>query len=164
MMKNIIFTFLFIMIALCSFCYAEEAVSSAELINNAGQYDGKEVIYKGEVIGDVMMRGESAWVNVSDGANAIGIWVDKNLAKDIVYTGSYRYKGDIVEARGVFHRACVEHGGDLDIHAGSLRKVGNGMVIDKTTDTAKKKAAFILLGLTGLIMILSRLKKIRRLG
>lgn len=163
-MKNIIFTFLFIVAAFCCFCYAEEAVSSAELINNAKQYDGKVVIYKGEVIGDLMMRGEFAWVNVSDGVNAIGIWANKDLVKGIVYTGSYKSKGDRVEVKGVFHRACLEHGGDLDIHADLLRKTDNGVIIGKTIDMAKKKAAFILLGLTGLIMILSRLKKIRRLG
>jgi len=166
-MRNIIFIFLFIIISFSSFCficYAEEAVVSSELINNARQYDGKIVIYKGEVIGDVMIRGEFAWINVSDGINTIGIWSKKDLVKDILYTGKYKSKGDIIEVKGVFHRACLEHGGDLDIHAEELRKIDNGIATEEKTDIAKRNKAFLLLLITALVIILSQLKRIRRLG
>ena len=55
-------------------CYAQTP-TSLELINNAKQYDGKTVNYKGEVIGEVMVRGDYAWLHVNDGTIAIGIWV-----------------------------------------------------------------------------------------
>lgn len=95
-------------------------VKSDDLINNAREYDKKEVVYSGEVIGDIMQRGEYAWINVYDGSNSIGIWITYDEAKKIKYTGSYRYKGDIVEVTGIFNRACPEHGGDFDIHAKSM--------------------------------------------
>ena len=38
-------------------CYAQPLVSSVELIEKAKELDGKEVIYEGEVIGEVMTRG-----------------------------------------------------------------------------------------------------------
>jgi hypothetical protein len=95
-------------------------VKSDDLINNAKEYDKKEVVYSGEVIGDIMQRGEYAWINVYDGSNSIGIWITYDEAKKIKYTGSYRYKGDIVEVTGIFNRACPEHGGDFDIHAKSM--------------------------------------------
>jgi hypothetical protein len=74
-------------------CYAQQ-ISSTELINNAGEYDGKSVVYVGEAVGDVMVRGDFVWVNVNDGKNAIGVWMSKELAKEIRFTGSYHSKGD----------------------------------------------------------------------
>jgi len=44
-----------------------QSLSSSELIRNAKEYDGKLIVYSGEVIGDVMLRGEFAWVNINDG-------------------------------------------------------------------------------------------------
>jgi len=81
------------------------------------------VVYEGEVIGDVMGRGEYAWINVHDGQNAIGVWIDKALTKDILYTGSYQGRGDWLEISGTFQRACNLHGGDLDIHAQAIKKL-----------------------------------------
>ena len=142
---------------LVSNCHAEEAVSSTELINNAKEYDGKVVLYKGEVIGDIMARKGFAWMNVNDGVNAIGIWTNKDLAKDILYTGGYKSRGDIVEVKGVFHRACLEHGGDLDIHIDELRKINSGMVIRERLDIAKRKVAFVLLAILCIVVILSNI-------
>ncbi|MDD5194856.1 MAG: DNA-binding protein [Candidatus Omnitrophica bacterium] len=111
--------------SLFTFAYGQ-TVTSTELINNAKLYDGKTVSYSGEVIGDVMVRKEYAWVNINDGKNAIGIWMPKGLADNISYTGSYNANGDYVEISGIFRRSCIEHGGDLDIHASSLTKIRSG--------------------------------------
>lgn len=138
-------------------CFAQ-SISSTELINNAKLYDGKIVIYAGEVIGDIMARGEYAWVNVNDGQNAIGIWLDKNLTKDISYTGSYRFKGDWLEISGVFQRACLGHGGDLDIHAQAIRKVRQGRPVIERLNINKRNSVFVLLGLLCLVWILKQLK------
>jgi len=144
-------------------CFAAP-ISSKELIQNAREYDGKTVVYKGEVIGDIMTRKGFVWINVNDGVNAIGIWSKKDLAKDILYTGGYKSRGDTVEVKGIFHRACLEHGGDLDIHIEELNKINSGMVIGEKINIIKRNSAFVLLGVLGLAMILSqlKLKKIRR--
>jgi hypothetical protein len=142
---------------LSTVCFAQ-SISSTELINNAKFYDGKIVVYAGEVIGDVMVRGEYAWININDGENALGIWVNKNLAKDIIYAGSYKSKGDWVEVTGVFQRACPQHGGDLDIHAQATRKINSGRGISERLNPAKKNLALILLGVLSLVWILRRLK------
>ena len=121
-------------IAVLSYCLlsglievaSAQSVSSTELIQNAAQYDGKGIIYEGEVIGEVMKRNSGAWVNVSDGYNTIGVWVPHDLAAKIKYIGGYKVKGDIVQIRGLFNYACSVHGGDLDIHAESLRIVKSG--------------------------------------
>jgi len=139
-------------------CFAQP-ISSTELINNAKLYDGKIVTYEGEVIGDIMVRGDYAWINVNDGKNAIGIWMDKNLAKDILYTGSYKSKGDWLEITGVFQRACLQHGGDLDIHAQAIRKVRQGRQISEKLNMSKRNLAFVLLGVLCLVWILKQLKR-----
>ncbi len=143
---------------LATLLYAQPA-SSTGLINNAKQYDGKIVAYEGEVIGDVMVRGEYAWINVNDGQNAIGIWINKSLTKDILYTGSYKSKGDWVEVTGTFQRACIQHGGDLDIHAQAIRKLKAGRETLERLNISKRNQAFVLLGILCLVWILRLLKR-----
>jgi len=136
-----------------------QPISSSELIKNAKDYDGKTVLYGGEVIGDIMRRGDFAWINVNDGQNAIGVWIDASMLKEITYTGSYRSKGDVVDIAGEFHRACPEHGGDLDIHARALqKKIDGGMIVQKFNPD-KRNLIIILLGLLATLWILSLLKR-----
>lgn len=159
-MKKLSLVILFLVFSVPAFdCYAQP-ISSAELINNAKLYDGKVVNYEGEVIGDIMKRGDYAWINVNDGKNAIGIWINSGLVKDISYTGSYKSVGDGIEVTGVFRRVCPEHGGDLDIHAQSLRKTGAGRYLQEKVNVDKRNQLFIFLGIIGLIWIskLLRLK------
>ncbi|MFA5008414.1 MAG: DNA-binding protein [Candidatus Omnitrophota bacterium] len=138
-------------------CYSQ--VSSSDLINNAKQYDGKEIVYSGEVIGDVMVRGNFAWINVNDTKNAIGIWLPRNLAKEISITGSYEAKGDIVEVKGKFNRVCIEHGGDLDVHAYMLNVIKKGKNVDEVISPRKIKVAiaFLIICLTLAVIYFIRL-------
>lgn len=139
-------------------CFAQ-VFSSTELINNAKLYDGKIVSYEGEVIGDVMVRKENAWANINDGVNAIGVWINASLVKNITYEGSYKSVGDRVEVSGIFHRACLEHGGDLDIHALTLRKINLGRLKQERVNPDKRNQAFILFGVLISVWILSLLKR-----
>jgi len=135
-----------------------QPVSSTELIKNSRLYDGKVVVYTGEVIGDVMARGEYAWINVNDGADAIGVWTPLSLSSQIMNRGSYKSLGDWVEVTGVFHRSCGQHGGDLDIHAQFLRKVSAGGRTFERLNAGKKNLVFILAGVLCLVLILQLLK------
>ncbi|MFH1190705.1 MAG: DNA-binding protein [Candidatus Omnitrophota bacterium] len=135
-----------------------QSVSSSELINNAKQYDGKLVTYSGEVIGDVMPRGEFAWVNINDGQYALGVWMGAALSKEIKFTGSYKSRGDNLEIVGIFHRACLEHGGDLDIHAHSLGEIVRGRIIKEKLNSDKVSLSLVLLGALFLIWILTLFK------
>lgn len=138
----------------CFPCYAK-ALSSAELIKDAKQYNGKNVTYRGEVVGDVMIRGEYAWLSVNDGSNAIGIWIKKELLNDIAYVGSYKAKGDLIEVTGKFNRSCVGHGGDLDIHAQSITKINSGSNISHAVSI---RAINFALGLFFIVVLASLLK------
>jgi hypothetical protein len=85
--------------------------------------------------------------------------VENSLLKDIAYTGAYKSKGDWLEITGVFHRACPEHGGDLDIHAQGIRKINNGCAITHKLNIDKRNLAVALLGILGITWILTRLIK-----
>ena len=135
------------------------AAPSNELIYNAAQHDYEPVTYEGEVIGDIMKRGDHAWINVHDGRNAIGVWIKTSLVKDIVYTGGYKFQGDRIEITGVFHRACIEHGGDLDIHAHAVRTIVPGRKVVETLDRDKRNCAIILLGILAAIWMSGAFKR-----
>ena len=107
-----------------------QSVSSSELIDQAKDYDGKTVIYEGEVIGDILYRGEFAWLAVFDGSNTIGCYVSAEQAQQISVVGGYGKRWDTVRVEGVFHRACAEHGGDLDIHAETVTVLAAGNIVE----------------------------------
>ena len=145
----------FLLLGLClalnisnSNCYAQ-TVSSSDLLSNTKAYDGEIVTYQGEVIGDVMIRQDYAWLHVNDGAIALGIWANRKMVQDILYTGNYHKKGDIVEVTGIFHRSCLEHGGDLDIHASEIKKILSG---GSDPHPLSRKKAY--LGIFSLVLVL----------
>lgn len=160
-MKKKIYIFLVMPFAIChllyAICYAQ-SISSRELIENAKTYDAKTISYQGEVIGEVMCRGDYCWVNLNDGKNAIGIWLPKTSASIINYKGSYKAEGDWLEVTGIFNRACREHSGDLDIHAINIRKVKEGNALQEQINLKKRNLSLILLGILCIILILKRLK------
>jgi len=158
-LKTYIFVIIIFITSLSAFELCAQTVSSTELINNAKSYDGKTVGFTGEVIGDVMARGDFAWINVNDGYNAVGIWIEKKLSQEISYTGSFKTKGDKISVEGVFQRACPEHGGDFDIHAVALKKISSGRQTAEGLNISKRNFALILFGVLCLIIILSRLKR-----
>ena len=138
---------------LSAVCFAQQAVSSSELIEHARELDGREVTYQGEVIGEVMNRGDNSWVNLNDGENAIGIWLDNNLLGIISFCGSYQAIGDWLEVRGVFNRACKMHGADLDIHAINVKKTREGKAVRHRLPPAKQKLAITLSGVLLCLLI-----------
>ncbi len=114
-----------------------QVVSGAELINNARQYEGKTISYRGEVVGDMMLRGDYAWVNLNDGSAAVGVWARKADLGGVRFLGGHQVRGDIVEVRGVFNRSCLEHGGDLDIHAREIKIITPGVCLLQVPDKSK---------------------------
>lgn len=141
-MKKIIFLILVLLIL--PVAYAAPVVSSEELFKEAEKYDGKTVIYKGEVIGDIMVREEFAWINVRDKSGAIGVFCPKEMVGEIKHEGGYWFTGDTVSVWGTFHRSCPEHGGDTDIHAEKITIIQEGRAISHPLDAGKVKASIIL--------------------
>jgi len=131
-----------------------QAVSASDLINDAAAYNGQIILFEGEVIGDIMVRREHAWINLNDADAAIGIWAEKGLIEGITHTGGYNSKGDWVRVYGIFSRACGEHSGELDIHAKSIKILNAGRVFEERLNLEKRNIALVLLGALCLVVIL----------
>lgn len=117
---------LIITMSITSVVNASTTIKINDLIENTSSWNGKKVTVSGEAIGEIMERGEYAWINISDGTNAIGVWIKLEDAKKITRFGDYKNIGDTVEITGIFYRACTEHGGDVDIHCSDIQIVKKG--------------------------------------
>jgi len=146
---------------LCPVCALAEptAVTSTDMIDQAGALDGQTVTFSGEVIGDIMRRGDYTWINVSDGSNAIGIWIPTDGLGDVQTAGRYADHGDEVRITGIFHRACREHGGDLDIHATQLALLSKGFETTHAVEPIRVVLAAILTLAAVGVLIKTLLKK-----
>lgn len=118
-------------------------VTIRELVENAENYDGQEVVIEGEVIGDLMIRGDEAWLTVNDDPYSvrslveggdfaglsnysIGVRLPREETEGIRVLGSYKNHGDRVRVRGIFHRVDHASGGDMDIEGISLEVIKPG--------------------------------------
>jgi len=119
-----------VVLLLLLFVPSARAESVKELIEEPARFDGKQVSFEGEVIG-VMVRGDQAWVNIFDRGASIGVWTRAEDAKGISFVGDYTHRGDIVKGVGIYHVACLEHGGDTDIHASSFLVSEKGRPIER---------------------------------
>ncbi|MDO8886846.1 hypothetical protein [Candidatus Oleimmundimicrobium sp.] len=131
-------------------------ISSQELVENDHFYDGKTVTFQGEAIGDVMVRGDYAWIHLNDdpyaespsklaGYNSgMAVWCKADNAAYINFVGNYKNKGDIVEITGVFNKSCAKHSGDMDIHASYIKIIKPGYPIEHKFQTNKLWWAVIL--------------------
>ena len=120
---------------------AADVTTVNELVDRSLQWNGKTVTIEGEAIGEMLPRGDFAWVNVNDGTNAIGVWMPLADAKMIGVYGDYHHTGDTLRVTGTFSRDCAEHGGDVDIHSVSVRLVKAGGEVEHPVSGGKKAAA-----------------------
>lgn len=118
------------------------APASGDLIEHPKTWDGQIIPFKGEAIGEAMLRGTYAWIHVNDDAyylknveegaglggynSGMAIYLPSDLAEKIGTFGDYKHEGDIVEVLGTFNAACSQHGGDMDIHATRLAVIAPG--------------------------------------
>jgi len=155
--KSLLVLVIFLLLAQISF-----ALTVSELIENAKQYDGEEIVIKGEAIGDIMKRGKNGWVNISDGNNAIGIWAPMPILNQITFLGSYKHKGDQVKVTGTFKEASEKHGGDMCIDAYDLTVTNVGAKTEHPFEQWKLVVIFILFGLLIVLLVLRYRALIRK--
>ncbi len=135
-----------------------KATSIMGLLENSDAFDGKIVTVRGEVIG-VLVKGDHAWVNILENGYAIGVWCTAEDAEKISVVGDYTHIGDTIEVTGVFHRACPDHGGDLDIHAETLTLISPGHEIPRSLSPFLTALGLILLVTGILVTVFVRVKK-----
>jgi len=136
-------------------------VNSASLVENANAWNGHVITFKGEAIGETMVRGKMAWIHLNDdaymwknleeGAKLDGynsghaVWISADLAMKIRFFGDFKHEGDVVKIVGTFNAACPQHGGDMDIHASTLQIVRVGHPVHHVINTPRAIIAGVLL-------------------
>jgi len=130
-------------------CYGQTV---SALVNNPDLFDGKTVIVKGELVGDIIEGKDGFWVNLLDSGVAIGIYLPYSEKGKIKFLGKYDVTGDFVKIKGVFHKRCIEHAGDTDIHSVSMEVISQGMKKEEEIPVEKIIFAFSL-GIVGLAAI-----------
>lgn len=155
------------------------AIDSGTLIDKSDLFDGRMVTYRGEVVGDVMVRSDGIWLNINDdpysrqgerfhlaGYNrGQSVLAPKTAAKTVKYAGNYVQRGDTVEVTGIFHKAASKYGGEMMIEAKSVTLVKRGFPLVHIISRRRAVLAVvwmaIAVGLFGLLRM-DRLK--RRVG
>jgi len=117
------------------------------LIEHAPTRDQQTITIEAEAIGEVLERGDHAWINVNDGSNAIGIYMTADQSKIVKTFGDYFNTGDKLRITGVFYRACIEHGGEMDIHATSVTVIRSGQTSSHPISPLEFAVTVILLSL-----------------
>jgi len=136
-------------------------VNSASLVENANAWNGRVITFKGEVIGEAMVRGKMVWIHLNDDAymwknieeeakldgynSGHAVWISSDLAMGIRFFGDFKHEGDVVKIAGMFHAACPQHGGDMDIHASTLEIVRVGHSVHHVFNTSRAITAAVLL-------------------
>ena len=156
-----------------------EEVSSATLVEEAKNWNGRKVIFTGEAVGESMVRGLKCWIHINDDAymwknieegaklggynSGQAIWVDAGLAGKITYYGNYLNEGDIVKVTGTFNSVCRDHGGDMDIHADTLEIVRIGHPVKHIANFKRAWLGLVLLGLAGVLFWIRGIARRRRI-
>ena len=138
---------------------SDNPVSINDLIENMAKYDNKAITLSGEAIGECLERDNGDWINISDGGNAIGVWMSKSDAAQIRVFGDYKHTGDMVTVTGTFYQACPTHGGEPDIHCTRLVVTTEGIGRSEDTSTVKVLAAAAAVALV-LTLLLTYHKKV----
>lgn len=129
------------------------------LISDSELYDGQTITLSGETLLSGLKQGNMRWININDGSNAIGLFMDLHAYEKINWYGRYGVVGDQVLVTGTFNRACREHGGDMDIHVSTLEVTKTGYKKSVSIGTTKMYLAVLLTGLTLMLLALYSVSK-----
>ncbi len=111
--------------------------------------DGREVVYVGEVVGDVLRRDGGAWVQVNDDAYALdvgpfgphrerrgfssglSVWLPDGLHEQLGAPGRHGRRGDVISVRGVLLRTDPADGGGITVRAETLEVLAPSIAVDE---------------------------------
>jgi hypothetical protein len=99
---------------------------------------GRDVVYVGEIVGDVLRRDGGAWVQMNDDAYALelgpfgahretrgfssglAVWLPDGLHEQLGAPGRHGRRGDVVRVEGTLLRADPSDGGGITVRAATL--------------------------------------------
>jgi hypothetical protein len=160
--KLIIFT-CFVVLILVSFynsAASAELISLEEIAANPEKFDSQIITVKGEVIGKFIKgnNADTGWINIISDKRNLGVYAPTHKINDIIYFGSYKERGDIVAATGVFYLNCPQHQ-ERGLHLLDLKIVSRGGPTPDLVGGTKKNLVLVLAAVFLLIIILGFFKK-----
>ncbi len=139
-----------------------ERVTSSQVFRCPAAFDGLEVTYAGEAIGDILERDTGAWVQVNDDAYALetgplidhrqrsgfntgmSVWLPDGLHERIEGVGNADRRGDVILIRGILDRTDPEDGGGLTVRATELEVLAPTIEIEAPFHTLQALVAGLL--------------------
>lgn len=152
-------------------------ISSTQVHACPTAFDGLEVVYVGEVVGDVLRRDGGAWVQVNDDDYALktgpvighreragfntglSVWLEDDLVDRIEQPGRAAIRGDVVLLRGQLLRADPADAGGTTLRAHTMETLAPPLVIDPPFHTAQLVVAIVLTVLAVAATVLAHLRR-----
>jgi hypothetical protein len=137
-------------------------VSSTQVHLCPSAFDGLEVTYVGEVVGDILRRRGGAWVQVNDDDYALvngpvighreragfntglSVWLEGDLADRIEQPGRAAVRGDVVLLQGTLLRADPDDGGGTTLRVHTMRTLAGPLEIEPPLHTVQLWVAVVL--------------------
>lgn len=137
-------------------------VSSTQIYLCPSGYDGLEVTYVGEVVGEVLRRDGGAWAQVNDDDYALvtgplvghreragfntglSVWLEGDLADRIEQPGRASLRGDVVLLRGTLLRADPDDAGGITLRASELETLAGPLTIEPPLHTLQLVVSGVL--------------------
>jgi hypothetical protein len=159
---------------------APSQVSTTLLYECPRLYDGQQVVYTGEVVGEVLLRDAYAWVQLNDDAYAtslgplpshgvaaggnsgIGVAIPLEAARAIENVGGHERLGDRLTVRGVYHRTDAADGGGTNIRATDVLAISRGEVREAQRHPGRRILALVLLTVTLIVVPLAFRRELSR--
>jgi hypothetical protein len=138
-------------------------VTSGMVVACPAAFDGREVTYVGELVGDVLQRDGGAWVLVNDDAYALevgplpthddhrgtnsglSVWLPDDVLPEGPVLGRPEQRGDVVSVRGRIVRTDPADGGGLTLRASSLEVLAPGTTVPQPVDVRQAVLAAVAL-------------------
>ena len=116
--------------------------------------DNSSVRIEGEAVGEAVSAGAGLkWVSVNDSSGqGIAVLMTDEQLRSIESYGNYPQTGSVVEVTGIYHVACDDHQGELDVHATSVVLLEEGEKTVHAIDEGRLVAA-VVTGIIGLSFI-----------
>lgn len=144
---------------------AEGRVTADQIYACPQAFDRLEVVYAGEVVGELLPRRGGAWAQVNDDAYALevgplvghreldgfntgmSVWLPDGLHERVDAVGRARQRGTVIAIRGTALRADPEDGGGVTIRASELEVLAPSMTVDDPLHLLQAVVAGILAAL-----------------
>ncbi len=149
-------------------------VTSGGLLDCPEHYDGRHVIFRGEVVGEPLGRGALRWIQVNDdaysgeigplpshrfylgGNSGIGVRAPAEQVGRIRWLGGPTARGDRVEIRGVFRRYDPASTELAIIRADQVVVLAPGGPLERPVPGDRRIVAYVLTALAVAVVLVER--------